>query len=380
LVSAILAAGALFSMGGRASAAEVTLMRVPNSGIQPQVIQQNGVIHLLYFTGDPKKGDLNYVTSRDSGHSFSKPIRVNSQPGTAMAVGNIRGGQMAIDAKGRIHVAWIGSSVALPRGASNSAPILYARLNDAKDAFETSQHVNQLSWGADGATVASDSLGNVFVFWHAQPPRGKDEADRRLWMAKSVDGGKYFAGEAVAFTEPTGVCGCCGTRAFAGLDNTVYVLFRAATEVVHRDIYLLSSDDHGASFRGSDIAAWNIGACVMSSASLVQSGREILAGWESEKQVYFGRVRQGTNKVDSVSAAPGSGKNRKYPALVTNNNGETLFAWTENMAWGKGGSVAWQMYDRKLQPEAANGKTDGAPAWSLVAAFARPDGGFSIVY
>ena len=147
LVVAILAAGALFSMGGRASAAEVTLMRVPNSGIQPQVIQQNGVVHLLYFTGDPKKGDLNYVTSRDSGHSFSKPIRVNSQPGTAMAVGNIRGGQMAIDAKGRIHVAWIGSSVALPRGASNSAPILYARLNDAKDAFETSQHVNQLSWG-----------------------------------------------------------------------------------------------------------------------------------------------------------------------------------------------------------------------------------------
>lgn len=380
---AILAAGTLVLIrSGRANAAgpEVTLIRVPESGIQPQILEKDGVVHLLYFTGDPQKGDLNYVTSNDYGHSFSKPLRVNSQPGTVMAVGNIRGGQMAVGVKGRVHVAWIGSSVALPRGPSNSGPVLYARLNDAKDAFETTQHVNELSWGADGATVAADSLDSVFVFWHAQPPHGKDEAGRRLWMAKSVNGGKSFTGEAVAFTEPTGVCGCCGTRAFAGFDNTVYVLFRAATEVVHRDMYLLSSEDHGASFRGSDIARWNIGACVMSSASLVQFGKQILAGWESEKQVYFGRVGHGTNTLDRVTTAPGSGTNRKYPALATNNKGETLFAWTENMAWSKGGSVAWQKYDRNLQPEAESGKTNGVPAWSLVAAFARPDGGFSIVY
>jgi len=38
-----------------------------------------------------------------------------------MATGNIRGGQMAIGANGIVHVAWIGSSAALPRAAANSA-------------------------------------------------------------------------------------------------------------------------------------------------------------------------------------------------------------------------------------------------------------------
>src|SRR5205823_8002679 len=112
-----------------------------------------------------------------------------------------------------------GSSIALPRTASNSSPVLYARLSDAKDHFEKSRPLNQASWGADGASIAADSHGGVFVFWHAQPPQGKDESNRRLWMAKSTDGGKSFANEKIAFEEPTGVCGCCGSRAFADRDD-----------------------------------------------------------------------------------------------------------------------------------------------------------------
>lgn len=242
LIGVIISGVALLSTVGAANStqASVSLLRVPESGIQPQVIERDGVVHLLYFTGDPKNGDLNYVSSLDFGKTFSKPIRVNSEPGTAMATGNIRGGQMAIGASGKVHVAWIGSSLALPRAASNSAPVLYARLSDDKHNFERSQHLNDLSWGADGASIAADPRGDVFVFWHAQPPKGRDEADRRLWIARSSDGGTSFAGEKVAYPEPTGVCGCCGSRAFAGSDNTVYVLFRAATQVIHRDMYLLT--------------------------------------------------------------------------------------------------------------------------------------------
>ena len=102
----------------------VNLIRVPDSGIQPQVVERDGIVHLLDFAGDPQKGDLNYVTSHDFGQTFSKPIRVNSKPGTAMATGNIRGGQLALGPNGAVHVAWIGSSAALPRAASNSAPVL----------------------------------------------------------------------------------------------------------------------------------------------------------------------------------------------------------------------------------------------------------------
>jgi hypothetical protein len=357
----------------------VDLIRVPQSGIQPQVVEKDGIVHLLYFTGDPAKGDLNYATSRD-GKSFSKPIRVNSDPGTVMATGNIRGGQLAIGADGRVHVAWIGSSAAMPRAARNSAPVLYARLSDSRDRFDATERVNQESWGADGASIAADSRGNVYVFWHAQPPDGKDEANRRVWLARSTDGGKTFAGEKVAYGESTGVCGCCGSRALAAADGTVYMLFRAATQVVNRDMYLLTSTDPGATFHGADISHWKIGACVMSSAALLQNSKDVFAAWESEKQVYFGRVDPSTHNITGAVEAPGTGVNRKYPALAVNKNGQILLAWTENMAWGKGGSVVWQAWNRNLRPEAAHGQISGVPGWSLVAAFARPDGNFIVIY
>lgn len=294
-----------------------------------------------------------------------------------MATGNVRGGQIALGANGRIHVAWIGSGTALPRGASNSAPVLYARLNNAGTAFEPQQKVNESSWGADGGTLAADSMNNVYVFWHAQPPGGKGENTRRVWMARSSDGGRSFAKETAVNDETTGVCGCCGMRAFAGADGTLRVLFRSATETVHRDMYLLTSKDRGSSFEAQKLSEWNIGACVMSTEAFAQGPGGILAAWESEKQVYFDRMKAGA---PAAIGAPGTGVNRKYPALAVNSRGETLFAWTENMAWKKGGSLAWQVYDRNLTPQGRAGKTEGVPAWSLLAAFAKPDGSFAVMY
>src|SRR5437868_11730733 len=63
---------------------EVTLMRVPEGGIQPQVaVDSRGTVHMIYYLGDPAGGDVIYVSSRDGGATFSKPIRVNTQLGSA---------------------------------------------------------------------------------------------------------------------------------------------------------------------------------------------------------------------------------------------------------------------------------------------------------
>ena len=71
---------------------------------------------------------------------------------------------------------------------------------------------------------------------------------------------------------------------------------------------------------------------------------------------------------------------RKHPAVAVNSKGETLLVWTEGMGWNKGGSVAWQVFDKAGQPTAEHGRSTGVPVWSLVAAFTRPDGRFVIVY
>ena len=67
---------------------KVSLLRVPNGGIQPQaMVDRKGTVHLIYFSGDPRAGDIFYVRSV-AGETFSAPIRVNSRPGSAIAIGN----------------------------------------------------------------------------------------------------------------------------------------------------------------------------------------------------------------------------------------------------------------------------------------------------
>src|SRR6185437_1632728 len=236
----------------------VTPIRVPNGGIQPQVEVRDGIVHLIYFTGDPARGDLFYVRSRDYGRTFSTPLRVNS-PHSAIAVGAIRGAQLTMGRNGRVYVAWNVSD-------STRTPMLHTRLNDAGTAFEPERNLITSAWGLNGGgTISADQQGNVYVFWHA-PPAGQspNEANRRVWMAKSSDDGKTFAPEVMAIDSSTGVCGCCGMHAFTEADGTVRVLFRTAFQDVHRDMFLLTSHDHGRTFQSANVSQWNIGACVMS--------------------------------------------------------------------------------------------------------------------
>jgi hypothetical protein len=364
-----------------ASAAKVDLLRVPDGGIQPQVaVDGKGVVHLVYYKGPAGGGDLFYVHSAD-GRTFSQPLRVNTVAGSAMAIGNVRGAHLAVGKGGRPHVAWMGSDKARPRAPRDATPMLYTRLDDKGTAFEPERNVIRSAIGLDGgASVAADAAGNVTVAWHAPAPGEKGEQVRGVWVARSADDGKTFAPEEAAFDEATGACGCCGMRAFADKRGAVYVLYRAAKEGVHRDMYLLTSAKPGAPFRGVDLQGWEINACPMSTAAFAEGPGGVLAAWETKGQVYFATVDPATGKPSAPRAAPGDARGRKHPSVAGNMQGEILLAWTEGMGWEKGGALAWQVYDKDGKPTGAKGRVDGVPTWSLVAAFARPDGGFTILY
>jgi hypothetical protein len=369
--------------------AAVTVVRVPHAGIQPQVVvDSRGVLHLLYFAGNPQAGNLFYVRSADYGQTFSAPIRVNSQDGSAIATGTIRGGQLAVGRGGRIHVAWNGSDAASPRGLTNpannqpSAPFLYARSNPEGTEFEPQRNLTRRSYGLDGGgSIAADAAGNVYAAWHAQPAGGVGGEDhRRVWLARSTDEGATFRDEQEAWREPTGACGCCGVSLFAGSSNTLYLLYRAATSLTHRDIYVLRSGDKGASFRGSRVQPWEIAACPMSSMSLIASGSRVIGAWETAGQVYFGDVDTSGSRIASPAAAPAEGPNRKHPRLAASASGAMLFLWTEGTAWARGGSLAWQVFDPAGHPAGPTGTAPGLPVWSFGAAAGRPDGGFVVFY
>ena len=210
------------------AAAPVELVKTPDGGIQPQAaIDARGVIHLVYLKGDPAAADVYYVRREPGKDGWSVPIRVNSRLGSAVAVGTIRGAQLALGRGGRVHVVWNGSGANEP---SHGVPLYYTRMNDAGTGFEPERNLMQFTSMLDGGgSVAADAAGNVYVAWHANDRPGSGEANRRLWIARSTNDGRTFSREAPAYASPTGACGCCGARAFADSHGSVYVLYRAAT-------------------------------------------------------------------------------------------------------------------------------------------------------
>ena len=82
---------------GAASSPQINLCRVPDGGLQPQaIVDSTGTVHLVYLAGDPKHSDVLY-TRRPAGQTnFSKAIRVNCVPGSAIAVGTVRGAKLAL--------------------------------------------------------------------------------------------------------------------------------------------------------------------------------------------------------------------------------------------------------------------------------------------
>jgi len=375
----------LASSPPEARSLEISVARVPNGGIQPQAVMDGlGTLHLLYYLGDPMHGDLFYVKSRNEGVTWSSPVRVNSEAGTAIAAGTIRGGQIAIGRNGRVHVAWNGSSKSESKGLLNpesgkrEAPMLYSRLNNDYSAFEPERSVMARTFGLDGGgTVAADSAGNVYVSWHGKAPGAKEgEGERQVWVAESHDEGKTFAAEYPAWNQSTGACGCCGMTMFADTKGTVRALYRSATQSVHRDVYVLTSLDHAHSFEGRKLHPWEFNACPMSSMAFAEAAGKVEGAWETGGQVYFADL---TNSQAIPTTAPQEGQGRKHPRIAIARGGETLMVWTEGTAWARGGSLAWQLFDASGKTIGDKGMKPGIPAWSFgaVTPTAR---GFVVIY
>ena len=79
---------AIILLGSGVSLAQgpaVTFEKSPHGGIQPQAIADaSGTVHLLYYKGQPREGDLFYVTRAHGKKGFSTPLKVNSIAGSAV--------------------------------------------------------------------------------------------------------------------------------------------------------------------------------------------------------------------------------------------------------------------------------------------------------
>src|SRR5262249_58345113 len=110
---------------------------------------------------DTGRANVYYVRKPAGSERFSKRMQVNSQSGSAIAIGSIRGAHLAVGRANRVHVAWNGSGTAEPKGnVKYGNPMLYSRLADDGSKFEPQRNVIQNAYGLDGGgSVAADLDG-----------------------------------------------------------------------------------------------------------------------------------------------------------------------------------------------------------------------------
>ncbi len=349
--------------GHAAAESIVRLQQLPEGGLQPEaVVDSGGSLHTLYFMGDPAAGDLLYQAGD------TPAVRVNSTPGTAMAIGTVRGGHLAMGA-GRAHVAWM--------SADSESPGMFYTRSRAGGGFEPQRNVTRHETALDGGgSVAADDTGNVFVAWHA----GHDgEPLRRLFVATSNDTGRSFAAEERANPVEAGACGCCGMRAGASPGGALWILYRAATESVHRDMQLLHSVDGGRSFRQDTVGEWELAACPMTTAAIVPVANGAVLAWETEGQIHWSRVAATVDGSQTV-VDDGKGGRRKHPVVAVDRTGRMAVVWTEGTGWDRGGDLAWQVYDAQGTTLEAGRVDSVVEPWSRAAVVADRGGGFVILH
>jgi hypothetical protein len=363
----------------------VRVMRTPDGGLQPQVVvDHRGAVHLVYLKGEPGACDVYYALREPGGASFTRPMLVNNEPHCAVALGTVRGAQLALGANGRVHVVWNGSQPASGRGASG-APMLYTRLDDSGTRFEPQRNLMTSTTDLDGGgSVAADAHGNVWVVWHAHERGGPDgEEHRAVFGAHSSDEGKTFTAEQRVNPEGAGVCGCCGLKAFSDGEGRLAVLYRSADGAGNRDSVLLRSGTRAGSFESFVLGRWHMSTCPMSTPALGEGpGHTLLAMWETKGQIYRRSFRPNDpGSRDSPTPLEEDPGDRKHPAFALSRPDGTrlLMACVEGSGWAKGGRLAWECVDTRTGTKTRD-HHDGVPAWSLPAVMPDTDGGFTILY
>lgn len=363
----IVVAGLMVAGCGPTTLSEsVTLLRVPEGGRLPRaVVDDAGTVHLVYFQGEPRAGDLLYVTRAPGVRTWSAPQFVNSQPGTVVGIGPIDGGQIALGKNNRLHVVWF---------KLGRTEFLYTRTNDDGTAFEP-QFALAGGVGVEaGPSVAADREGSVYVVWHTGLP---PDAERSVYMAVSHDNGQIFETARPVNADAEGVCDCCGLHAMADRAGAVRVSYRGAGDNVRRGQRLLTSHDAGRTFTDELIAPWEINACPISTTSLTDGPDGMLVSWETAGQVYVSDVDTLAHRASPAGTAEGR---RKNPAVAVNGRGERLLVWGDGISWQSGGTFHWQLFDAAGEATADHGAGPAIPDGSLPAVVTEPDGTFLVIF
>jgi hypothetical protein len=272
---------------------------VISKGNMPNVaIDSKKNVHIVFGVND----SIMYVTSTNSGKSFSKPRLVAELPGLFASA--MRGPQITGTASGVVITACTKEGN-IYSFALQGAGWTKARVNEVDDNAKEAL----MALGADGH--------KVFAAWLAvKSPKGQ-----YIYGTQSHDGGKTWEKNVLVYDSPDQtVCECC-KPSVALKDNKIYVMFRNWMEG-NRDLYLAESGD-GHKFgkiQKLGNGSWKLNACPMDGGGLAVNDQGIVQTvWRREGKIYA-----------SVPANPEKEIGEGRSCTVTTIQNKNLYAWTEN--------------------------------------------------
>ena len=271
-------------------------------GQQPQItIDELGTIRIIYGNGDK----IFCATSVDNGLTFPNIQNIGEIKG--MHLGMSRGPQVAtsknytlvsaIDKKGMVHIfqlqhqsgKW--TKVALANDLAGSAP--------------------------EGLmSITADGDDNFYAVWLDI----RNDSNNKICFAKTTDKGVSWSKNKMVYISPDKtVCECC-KPSIVVRKSTVVILFRNWLSG-SRDLYLLTSDNRGASFKNAvklGNGTWKLKGCPMDGGGLVVNEKYAIATvWQREGKIYY-------SKPGEMETEIGTGRN----CSITDAN-DPVITWQE---------------------------------------------------
>ncbi|HEY6226474.1 MAG TPA: hypothetical protein VI282_05055 [Verrucomicrobiae bacterium] len=315
-------------------APSVTVTKTPGEGAVPDAeTAKDGSIHVAYVSGE----DVFYVVSTNAGKTFSAPLRVNSEPGTAHPANMFRGPDLAIGQNGRVHVIWYVNAYQrkLP---PDQWGVFYAHLDPTRGGFSKAVNLNHKP--SDNYSLAADEKGNVAAVWMAGA----------VFVNTSKNNGETFSdAERIDVADP---CECCASRASFSPTGALMIDYRDKTANI-RDMHLLVRAPGSATFAKEKISVtpWQVTGCPMTGTFLANAGKEEIAAWETKGQISYARIDPvtGKRKTNEIKVADQG----KWPIALPGRDGSVLVSWKESSA------LKWQLFDAADQP---SGNPGGNPS------------------
>ena len=252
------------------------------TGLQPQMtIDPLGNIRIVYGNNDT----IYCATSSDNGQSFKDIKMVGIVKD--MHLGMTRGPQAAtsknytlisaMDKNGSIHIFQLQHS--------SGKWIKTAFANDS------------IGSAPEGLmSIAADEADNFYAVWLDI----RFDQKNKICFAKTTNQGMTWSKNKIAYQSPDKtVCECCKPNIIVS-QSKVFIMFRNWLKG-SRDLYLLSSDDKGSTFKTPiklGKGTWQLNGCPMDGGGLTVSDKNIVSTvWQREGKIYYAKPNEAEKQI-----------------------------------------------------------------------------------